>query len=64
MVLSGAPSSLQNGPVAFDYLITKATGVYASGVGQHGQMELHLSTTVGANHKAPGQFSLVKWIPS
>jgi hypothetical protein len=46
------------------YRIVRATGVYASGVGQRGTMELHVSTVAGAHHKVTGQFSFVKWNPA
>lgn len=64
MIVSGAPSSLENAHETLNYVITHATGVYASGVGQHGAMELHLSAAVGGRHTVTGQFSLVKWNPA
>jgi hypothetical protein len=64
MVVSGAPSTLQKGPLRLEYQIIRATGVYASSVGQPGSMELHLTTSVGRGHRAIGRFELVKWNPA
>lgn len=64
-VLSGNPSTLQNGDESLNFSVTKSTGIFAGALGDQGHVMLSLSTTVDAHHhQATGHFTLRQWLIS